>query len=216
LPEPTPRILEVRGQRVLLDSDLAVLYGVTTKRLNEQVRRNAAKFPPDFILELSNQELAILRSQFATLRFGHGQHRNHPTIAFTEHGAIMAATILNSPSAVQMSVYVVRAFVKSRQALASNAAMSRRLETLERSVAALDSDTRKQFDQVYERFSDSWALGRGETKDSPPIGSSIARWTAGAKAHTELFAATTSVAIYGRGYACHEGSRSPRRRLRMA
>ena len=89
LPEPTPRILEVRGQRVLLDSDLAVLYGVTTKRLNEQVRRNGARFPPDFILELSNQELAILRSQFATLRFGHGQHRKHPTLAFTEHGAIM-------------------------------------------------------------------------------------------------------------------------------
>jgi hypothetical protein len=150
LPEVTPRILEVRGQRVLLDSDLAVLYGVTTKRLNEQVRRNAAKFPPDFILELSNQELAILRSQIATLRSGHGQHRKHPTIAFTEHGAIMAATILNSPRAVQMSVYVVRAFVKLRQALASNAAMARRLETLERSVAALDSDTRKQFDQVYE------------------------------------------------------------------
>ena len=73
LPESPPRILEVRGQRVLLDSDLARLYGVTTKRLNEQVRRNAAKFPPDFILDLSNQELAILRSQFATLRFGHGQ-----------------------------------------------------------------------------------------------------------------------------------------------
>ena len=135
---------------MLLDSDLAGLYGVTTKRLNEQVRRNAAKFPPDFILELSNQELAILRSQIATLRFGHGQHRKYPTLAFTEHGAIMAATILNSPRAVQMSVYVVRAFVKLRQALASNAAMARRLETLERSVAALDSDTRKQFDQVYE------------------------------------------------------------------
>jgi len=150
MPESPPRILEVRGQRVLLDSDLAGLYGVTTKRLNEQVRRNAAKFPPDFILALSNQELAILRSQIATLRFGHGQHRKYPTLAFTEHGAIMAATILNSPRAVQMSVYVVRAFVKLRQALASNAAMARRLETLERSVAALDSDTCKQFDQVYE------------------------------------------------------------------
>jgi len=99
LPEPAPRIVEVRGQRVLLDSDLAVLYGVTTKRLNEQVRRNAAKFPPDFILALSNQELASLRSQFATLRFGHGQHRKYPPLAFTEHGAIMAATIFNSLAA---------------------------------------------------------------------------------------------------------------------
>ena len=85
LPESPPRILEVRGQRVLLDSDLAGLYGVTTKRLNEQVRRNAAKFPPDFILELSNQELAILRSQIATLRFGHGQHSKVPHARL--HGA---------------------------------------------------------------------------------------------------------------------------------
>ena len=148
--EPVPRILELRGQRVLLDSDLAALYGVTTKRLNEQIRRNAARFPPDFILQLSNQEVAILRSQFATLRSGHGQHRKYPPLAFTEHGAIMAATILSSPRAVQMSVYVVRAFVKLRQELASNATMARRLQTLERSVAALDADTRKQFDVVYE------------------------------------------------------------------
>ena len=112
---------------MLLDSDLAGLYGVTTKRLNEQVRRNAAKFPPDFILELSNQELAILRSQLATLRFGHGQHRKYPTFAFTEHGAIMAATILNSPLAVEMSLHVVRAFVKLRHVLASNSELARRL-----------------------------------------------------------------------------------------
>lgn len=77
-------------------------------------------------------------------------HRKHGPLVFTEHGAIMAATVLSSPRAVQMSVYVVRAFVKLRQALASTSALSRRLETLERSVAALDSDTRKQFDQVYE------------------------------------------------------------------
>jgi phage regulator Rha-like protein len=148
--EPAPRILELRGQRVLLDSDLAALYGVTTKRLNQQVRRNADRFPDDFLMKLSNQDVAILRLQIATLRFGHGQHRKHPPLAFTEHGAIMAATILNSPRAAQMSVYVVRAFVKLRQALASNAVTNRRLETLERSVAALDADTRKQFDHVYE------------------------------------------------------------------
>lgn len=144
------QILNVRGQRVLLDSQLAELYGVATKRLNEQVRRNISRFPDDFILRLSNQELAILRSQFATLRSGHGQHRKYPPVAFTEHGAIMAATILNTPRAVQMSVYVVRAFIKLREALASNTTLARRLDTLERSVAALDADTRKQFDQVYE------------------------------------------------------------------
>jgi hypothetical protein len=145
-----PRIFEIRGQRVLLDTDLAALYGVTTKRLNEQVRRNADRFPEDFLLELSNQEVAALRSQIATLNTGRGAHRKYRPLAFTEHGAIMAATILNSPRAAQMSVYVVRAFVKLRQALASTTALSRRLETLERSVAALDADTRRQFDQVYE------------------------------------------------------------------
>jgi len=114
LPVTPPKIHEIRGQRVLLDSDLAALYGVSTKRLNEQVRRNADRFPADFLLELSNQEVAALRSQFATLNTGRGTHRKYRPVAFTEHGAIMAATILNSPRAAQMSVYVVRAFVKLR------------------------------------------------------------------------------------------------------
>jgi phage regulator Rha-like protein len=87
---------------------------------------------------------------FATLKKGRGEHRKHSLLAFTEHGAIMVATVLSSPRAVQMSVYVVRAFVKLRQALASTTALARRMEALERSVAALDADTRKQFDQVYE------------------------------------------------------------------
>jgi hypothetical protein len=150
LPTAAPRIREIRSQRVLLDSELAALYGVTTKRLNEQVRRNADRFPPDFLFELSNQGVAALRSQIATLNTGRGAHRKYRPMAFTEHGAIMAATILNSPRATQMSVYVVRAFVKLRQELANNTAMAHRLVTLERSVAALDADTRKQFDQVYE------------------------------------------------------------------
>jgi hypothetical protein len=146
------QIRTVRGQRVLLDHDLATLYGVTTRRLNEQVRRNVDRFPDDFVIILENQEVAILKSQFATSSSsakGWGGRRKKP-LAFTEHGAIMAATVLNSPRAVQMSVYVVRAFVKLRQVLASHSELSRRLQTLERSVAALDADTRKQFDQVYE------------------------------------------------------------------
>ena len=85
-----------------------------------------------------------------TLRSGHGRHRKYLPLAFTEHGAIMAAMVLNSPRAVRMSAYVVRAFVKLREVLASNSALARRLESLERSVAALASGTRKQFDQVYE------------------------------------------------------------------
>ena len=146
------RILLIRGQRVLLDADLAAMYGVATKRFNEQVRRNAARFPADFSFLLEEQDFAILRSQIATSSFAgqrHGGRRHLPRV-FTEHGAIMAAMVMNSKRAIQMSVYVIRAFVKMRQTLASTAAMARRLEALERSVAALDRDTRKQFDQVYE------------------------------------------------------------------
>ena len=121
-------------------------------RLNQQVNRNLERFPPDFIFQLTDQEVAALMLQFATekpRREGRGGTRKPPRM-FTEHGAIMAATVLNSPRAVQMSVYVVRAFVKLREVLASNTTLARRLESLERSVAALDADTRKQFDQVYE------------------------------------------------------------------
>ncbi len=139
----------VRGQRVLLDSDLAALYGVTTKRFNEQVKRNRDRFPPDFLLQLTEAEAESLRSQIATLKTGRGQHRKYTPLAFTEHGAIMAATILNSPRAVEMSVYVVRAFVRLREVLASHAELARKLETLEKSVASLDENTRRQFEEVY-------------------------------------------------------------------
>jgi hypothetical protein len=144
------RIRIIRGQRVLLDQDLALLYGVTIKRLNEQVRRNLEKFPGDFLFHLEPEEADSLRMHPANLRKSRGAHRKHAPLVFTEHGAIMAATVLSSPRAVQMSVYVVRAFVKLREVMASNATLARRLETLERSVAAPDADTRKQFDQVYE------------------------------------------------------------------
>lgn len=135
---------------MLLDADLASLYGVATKRLNEQVRRNLARFPPDFVFALTNQDVADSRSQIATLKEGRGRNLKYPPLAFTEHGAIMAASVINSPRAIQMSVYVVRAFVKLRQLLASNAELAKRLHVLEKSVAALDADSRRQFDQVYE------------------------------------------------------------------
>lgn len=149
-PDITPRIRVLRGRRVLLDSDLAGLYGATTKRLNEQVSRNLERLPADFVFSLTNQEITLSRSQNATLNRGRGHNLKYSPLAFTEHGAIMAATILNSPRAVEMSVYVVRAFVQLRQMLASNAQLVRKLEALERSVATLDADTRRQFDQVYE------------------------------------------------------------------
>ena len=105
---------------MLLDTDLAALYEVTTKRFNEQVRRNLERFPRDFMFQLSEAEWAALRSQFATLKTGRSQHRKYLPYAFTEHGAIMAATILNSPRATEVSVYVVRAFVALRELLAGN------------------------------------------------------------------------------------------------
>jgi hypothetical protein len=121
-------ILVLRGRRVLLDAELAVLYGVTTRRLNEQVRRNRKRFPHDFLFELTTEEFANLKSRFATSSWG--GRRKRP-LAFTEHGAIQAATILNSPRAVEMSVYVVRAFVKLREVLSSNRELARRFEQLE-------------------------------------------------------------------------------------
>ena len=140
----------IRGQRVLRDADLAALYGVSTKVFNQAVRRNVERFPDDFLLTLSNQDVAALRSQFVTLKIGRGTHRKYPMLAFTEHGAIMAATVLNSPRAVAMSVYVVRAFVRTRALLSSHAELARELAALKKSVAAMDADTRRQFDQGYE------------------------------------------------------------------
>lgn len=131
----TNSILILRGHKVLLDADLAVLYDVETRRLNEQVRRNQQRFPKDFIFELSAQEFANLKSQFATSSWG--GRRKRP-LAFTEHGAIMAATVLNSPRAVEMTIYVVRAFVQLRKALVANKDLARRLDELERKLATHD------------------------------------------------------------------------------
>jgi len=127
-------ILLIRGQRVILDADLAQLYGVETKRLNEQVKRNIDRFPEDFTFQLTAVETEVLRSQIATSK-GRGGRRSAP-YAFTEHGAIMAATVLNSPRAVQVSVYVVRAFVRLRRILDSHAGLARELAALERKYDA--------------------------------------------------------------------------------
>src|SRR5690348_15682430 len=144
------KIRLLRGHRVLLDSDLAALYGVRTHRFNEAVKRNAARFPPDFAFRLTGEEYDSLRSQIAILKAGRGRHRKYLPYVFTEHGSIMAAKILNSQAAVDMSVHVVRAFVTFRQILASNSELARRLHALERSVATLDANTRKEFVRVYK------------------------------------------------------------------
>lgn len=143
----TQSILILRGQKVLLDAELAALYGVTTKRLNQQVRRNRERFPADFLFELTAEEFADLKLHFATSSWG---GRRTTPLAFTEHGAIMAATVLNSPRATEMTVYVVRAFVKLRELLTSNKDLARKLAALERSLVALDLKTQRQFKEVYE------------------------------------------------------------------
>lgn len=125
-------ILVLRRQRIILDADLAALYGVTTKALNQAVKRNAARFPEDFLFRLTRIEIeALNRSQSVT---GSQKHRDprFPPFAFTEHGAIMAATVLNSPRAVETSLYVVRAFIRLRELLVANTALARKLEELER------------------------------------------------------------------------------------
>ncbi len=127
-------IYEVRGQRVMLDSDLAEIYNVSTKRLLEQIRRNVDRFPRDFAFQITRDEDQVLRSQIATLKTGRGQHRKYLPFVFTEHGAIMAANVLNSPRAVQMSVFVVRAFLRMRSLLGDKRELARQLAALEKEL----------------------------------------------------------------------------------
>jgi hypothetical protein len=141
------RIQLIRGQRVILDTALAAFYGETTKRFNQQVRRNLARFPADFMFQLDAEEAQSLRLQIATLdaadggqvgKPGRGRYSKYLPMAFTEHGAIMAATLLNSARATEISVHVVRAFVQWRSMLATNRELSSKLHTLERKVSKHD------------------------------------------------------------------------------
>jgi hypothetical protein len=141
------RIFVVRGHKVMLDADLARLYGVTTKRLNEQVKRNTKRFPADFMFQLTAVEIENLnRSQFATGSQRHRDPRFAP-YAFTEHGALMAASVLNSERAVEVSLYVVRAFVQLRETLAANKDLARRLDALE---GKYDRQFKVVFDAIRE------------------------------------------------------------------
>jgi hypothetical protein len=128
-------IIEVRGQKVILDTDLAAIYGVPTKALNRAIKRNGSRFPADFVFQLSPQEVADLRYQSGTSKTGRGGRRYLP-YGFTEHGAIMAATVLNSLRAVQMSLFVVRAFVKMRGILKDTRDCAQKLAALEQELKA--------------------------------------------------------------------------------
>ena len=141
VPDLQDRIFTVRGERMILDSDLAEIYGVEVRTLNQQVKRNPDRFPEDFSFTLSKVEweaVTALRSRNVILK--RGGHRKYPPRVFTEHGALMAANVLNSKRAVEMSVFVVRAFAKMRTALSDTRELARKLATLEREVKSrLDS-----------------------------------------------------------------------------
>jgi len=135
----TQKIHTIRGVRVILDSDLAQIYGVPTKRLNEQVKRNPRKFPADFAFVLTRKEFTTLRSQIATSKPELRGGAQYLPRAFTEHGALMAANVLKSERADDMSVFVVRAFIRMREFLMANAALRQKLAELEDRVSAHDS-----------------------------------------------------------------------------
>ena len=140
-------IFVVRGQKVILSSDLAVLYGVTTWRLNEQVKRNSRRFPYDFVFQLTPEEDNALTSQFARSKTGRGGRRVLP-YAFTEHGAIMAAMVLNSSRAVEMGVQIVRAFVRLRKLLAAHVELARKLNELDQKFGEHDEAIRNLFETI--------------------------------------------------------------------
>jgi phage regulator Rha-like protein len=143
------RILILRHQRVILDSDLAELYGVSAKQLNQQIKRNRDRFPTDFMFQLTAKENDSLRSQIVTSKKGRGGRR-YPPYAFTEHGAIMAATVLNSARAVEMSVFVVRAFVRMREMLAKNRQLAAKINELDRRLETHDTTIQDIIEAIKE------------------------------------------------------------------
>lgn len=142
-----PRIFYVRGVRVMLDYDLAQIYGTSTKRLNEAVRRNGARFPEDFMFQLTSGELEILALQGGEPSVGHGGRRSLP-FAFTEYGAIMLSAVLKTPFAVQASIAIARAFVRLRRSLAVSEELRRMVSQLEQRIQGHDADLKLLFDTI--------------------------------------------------------------------
>ncbi|MDE2291766.1 MAG: ORF6N domain-containing protein [Elusimicrobia bacterium] len=167
-----PRILVMRGRHVILDSDLASLFGVSTKRLNEQIRRNAARFPEDFAFRLRPEEAGRLRSQFATSNAGRGGRRYLP-LALTEHGVVMAANVVNSPRAVLASVEVVRAFVRLRRAALTEGPLAAKLEELARAVSLHLKKHDREITRLFEAVEALIAPGEDEPPPPRKIGFSL-------------------------------------------
>src|SRR5581483_736639 len=140
------KIFILRGRKIILDSDLAELYGTTVKALNQAAKRNSTRFPEDFLIRLTPWEFDSLRSQIVTSK-GRGGRRYLP-FAFTEHGAIMAATVLSSPRAVEMSVFVVRAFVRLREVVTASRELANKVEQLERKMATHDQSIQQLIEAI--------------------------------------------------------------------
>jgi phage regulator Rha-like protein len=139
-------IYSLRGEKVMLDSDLAALYGVTTKVLNQAVKRNATRFPADFMIQLSADEIGLLRSQIVTLK--RGQHRKYRPYAFTEQGVAMLSSVLNSERAVKVNIAIMRAFVKLRETLETNRELARKFSELEKHVGKHDAEIAAIIDAI--------------------------------------------------------------------
>jgi hypothetical protein len=161
---PEPKILAIRGQRVILDEELARLYGVPTSAFNQAVKRNENRFPADFMFQLTAEEATLLKSQSVTSSWG---GRRKPPYAFTEHGAVQAANVLRSNRAIIMSVHIVRAFIRMREALAGHRELARRLQGLERTLLALDLKTDARFEEVFLAIR---SLMQSSTHPKRPIG----------------------------------------------
>jgi hypothetical protein len=153
------RILLLRGHKVILDNDLAELYGVPVKRLNEQVKRNRERFPADFMFQANAEELESLKLQIATSKAGRGGRRFAP-YAFTEHGAIMAATVLNSERAVEMSVFIVRAFVRLREMVTTNEKLAAKIDELEQRLDTHDASIQDLLEAIRQLMLPEPATGR--------------------------------------------------------
>lgn len=150
-------ILSIRGKQVILDRDLARLYGVETKRLNQQVQRNLERFPEDFMFQLTKEEAELSRSQFATLN-GRGHNIKHLPYAFTENGIAMLSGVLRSPMAIATNIHIMRAFNAMRHFIGSHAQVFQRMENIEKNVLALNAhqiDTDRKIEEVFRRLDDN-------------------------------------------------------------
>ncbi len=162
------KIYFVRGQKVMVDNDLADLYGVETKVLNQAVKRNSDRFPADFMFELTKQEYEFLRSQFVTLENGKGRHRKYLPLVFTEHGVLMLSSILNSKQAITVNIQIMRIFTRIRQMLMDNTELRLEIEKIKKKVDNHD----KNMELVFQ-YLDELLEKKEKTKDRKQIGYKI-------------------------------------------